>query len=324
MAIACNYPITAYRCAVTSQGKHLGYEIVFDDRKGDVVAELRLPCGQCDGCRLERARQWAVRCIHESKMHDRNCFITLTYNDAHLPVYGNLVYDDFQRFMKRLRKSYCHYLPSKKYQGPFMPVRFFMCGEYGENNRRPHFHACLFGIDFDDKVYFKSSGSGAKIFTSEALDKLWRDEGGDSIGFATVGAVTFDSAGYVARYVMKKKLGHGSDKEYEEIDMETGEVFHREKEFNRMSLKPGIGYGFYQKYKSDLFPQDICVINGVATKPPRYYYKKLAKEQPLLYDDIAWDRALKAAEKRDDNTPERLEVKEKVLKAKVKFLKREL
>lgn len=285
---------------------------MFDERKGDVVAELRLPCGKCDGCLLERARQWAVRCMHEASLHEDNSFITLTYNDEHLPVYGGLVYDDFQRFMKRLRK----FFKGKK-------IRFFMCGEYGEDRARPHYHACLFGVDFDDKVYFKSSPSGAKIYTSEKLDKLW-SEGGIPIGFATVGAVTFDSAGYVARYVMKKRQGKASHPEYERIDIETGEVFKIEKEFTHMSLKRGIGHGFYKKWRSDMFPADICVVNGVATKPPQYYYKLLDKEDPDMHNEVAFLRGQKGLERAGDNTEERREVKEQVLKAKIRQLKRTL
>lgn len=303
--MACNYPITAYKCYDGS--------IVFEERKGAVASELRLPCGQCVGCQLERARQWSVRCMHEAQMHERNCFITLTYNDEHLPVYGNLEYDDFQRFMKRLRKRF----GSKK-------IRFFMCGEYGDDRSRPHFHACLFGIDFDDREFLKVTKAGSRIYTSKVLDSVWTDKGGGSIGFATVGDVTFDSAGYVARYVMKKRLGRAGSKEYEALDFETGEVFQREKEFCRMSLKPGIGYSFYQKWKGDIFPHDYVVVKGKRCKPPRYYTKKLADEDPQCYAEIQERRGLNAVESASDNTPARLEVKEKVLIAASKFLKREL
>lgn len=249
--MACNYPIKAF--------KDRDGAIIFDETKGDVVQWLHLPCGVCEGCRLERSRQWAIRCMHEASLQERNCFITLTYNDEHLTEYNDLCYKDFQLFMKRLRKRFTG-----------QKIRFFMCGEYGEIGARPHFHACIFGIDFNDRVYFKVSKSGSKIYTSKTLDNLWTDRGGDSIGFATVGDVNFNSAGYVARYIMKKRLGRNSDKFYEEINLETGEVFKRTKEFNKMSLKPGIGAGFYEKWLSDIFPSDYCVVNGVASffSPP--------------------------------------------------------
>lgn len=121
---------------------------------------------------------------------------------------------------------------------------------------------------------------------------------------------------------MKKDFGKWSENRYQEIDMETGEVYQKTREFNKMSLKPGIGHGFYQKWKTDLFPKDVCVINGVATKPPKYYFKKLKEEEPETYEEIGYKRALQAQEKSEDNTDERLLVKEVVLKARIKNLKR--
>lgn len=313
----CHYPVQAFKC---SDGG-----IVFEERKGDVVHEIRLPCGCCDGCKLERSRQWAVRCMHEASLYEQNAFITLTYNDEHLPLYNDLDYRDFQLFMKRLRKRFT----GRK-------IRFFMCGEYGENNGRPHFHACLFNISFDDRVHFKNSSSGSKIYTSKILQSLWctkearctRDYLCDgcvnSIGYCTVGDVNFQSAGYVARYVMKKRYGRGNDEVYQEIDKGTGEVITRAREFTRMSLKNGIGYDFYKKWKSDIFPNDYCVVNGVQTKPPKYYTKKLAEEDEKMYDCVITERAINGISRSADNTLDRLEVKEKVLQARLKLLKREL
>lgn len=305
--MACNYPITAYKCEDGG--------IVFDERKGAVACELRLPCGQCDGCRLERARQWAVRCVHESMMYEENIFLTLTYNDENLPDREELLYRDFQLFMKRLRKEVCYYKKSSKHQGPYREIRFFMCGEYGEDNGRPHYHACIFNLDFQDKKIFKKTSAGSYIYTSETLDRIWGK------GFATIGDVNFDSAGYVARYITKK-----SRKNMKEhfIDIETGEIFQKEDEFTKMSLKPGIGRRFYDKWKRDIFPHDHVVVNGKVMKPPKYYYKLLQEENENLYNELLEVRLEKSLGKAGDNTPERLETKELVLKASMKFLKREL
>lgn len=303
--MACNYPIAAY--------KYRDGGIGFDECKGDVVQFLRLPCGVCTGCRLERSRQWAVRCLHEASLHEENCFITLTYNDEHLTAYEDLCYKDFQDFMKRLRKKFSH----KK-------IRFFMCGEYGENNGRPHYHACLFGHNFDDRIHLKVTSSGSKISTSKTLDDLWSDRNNNPIGFCTVGDVNFDSAGYVARYLMKKGLGRGHESQYQEIDMETGEVYQKQREFNKMSLKPGLGHGFYKKWTKDIFPKDVCIVNGRETKPPRYYAKKFKDDDPESYEELQYLRYQRSLQSLLDNTEERLKVKEHVLKAKVKLLKREL
>lgn len=316
----CFYPATAYRCE--------NNEVVFDQRKGRVVSELRVPCGQCLGCKLERARQWAVRCSHEASLYEENCFITLTYNDEHLPDGGELDYTDFQKFMKRLRKyaNRNNRTPKRRHgpQLPYRKIRFFMCGEYGPEKSRPHFHACIFNFDFDDRIYYKTSAAGSKIYLSAQLQNLWSDKGGDPIGYVTVGDVNSDSAGYVARYSMKKTLGRGSALDYEYIDIETGELLYKEKEFTRMSLKPGIGTGFYKKWFRDIFPADMCVIEGVPCKPPTFYIKKLAIDKPDMYTLVSERRAELGVAKKDDNTDDRLAQKEQVLKAAIRSLKRDL
>ena len=164
----CYKPLKAWR---SSDGS------VFFNRKDSPrpnPSEINLACGQCVGCRLERSRQWAVRCIHEAKCWKQNCFVTLTYDDEHLPEHGNLVYRDFQLFMKKLRRRY--------HDG----IRFFMCGEYGEQDSRPHFHACLFNFDFPLKYRWKTRNGVSVLYRSDALDELWGK------GFASVGEVTLD------------------------------------------------------------------------------------------------------------------------------------
>ena len=118
----CYYPLNAMR---SSSG------IQFT---GDTIGNIKIPCGRCVGCRLERSRQWSVRIMHESQLHAENSFITLTYDDAHVPSDYSLRYPDFQKFMKRLRKH------------TGLPIRYYMCGEYGETFSRPHFHSCIFGF----------------------------------------------------------------------------------------------------------------------------------------------------------------------------------
>lgn len=299
--MGCNYPVRAYRL---NSG-----EVVWHLKNGnDHRADLMIPCGQCLGCKLERSRQWAIRVMHEASQHELNCFVTLTYDDKHLPDLNSLDYPAFQLFMKRLRK---------KYSG--RKIKFYMCGEYGgQGTERPHYHACLFGHNFDDLVPFKITKAGSKIYTSAKLASLW------PYGFSTVGEVTFESAAYTARYIMKKQQGKEGLKNYEEIDRETGEVNYREREFTRMSLKPGIGATWYDKYKSDVYPHDRCVVNGKAVKPPKYYHRRLKEQDPGLHEEINFRREERAGEHREDNTEERLEVKERVLLAKLNLLKREL
>ena len=191
--MVCYHPLDAWR---TSSGDvRLSYNPKFCDSPHP---NLKLPCSQCVGCRLDRSRKWAIRCMHEAKMHDNNCFITLTYDDSKLPERPvgvlpaniSLYYEDFQLFMKRLRK---HFHPQV--------IRFYMAGEYGENFGRPHFHSCLFGIDFPDRELFSRTPSGSLIYRSKILESLWPH------GYSSVGNFYFKSAAYVARYVMKKITG---------------------------------------------------------------------------------------------------------------------
>jgi len=265
-----------------------------------VDLKMTVSCGQCIGCRLERSRQWAVRCMHEASQHSENSFLTLTYRDLSLPEGGTLVKRDFQNFMKRLRK---------KYSG--RKVRFFHCGEYGDSLGRPHYHALLFGLDFEDKLLHKKSNSGDDIFTSKILDSVWQ------LGHAYIGSVTFESAAYVARYCLKKRTGHSADEHYEFIDPDTGEVFNRQPEYITMSLKPGIGAGWFDNFKSDVFPNDEVIVNGLKVKPPRYYVRRLSEPELILLR-----KKRLGTFNRADQTPERLIAREAVAVAKNGLFKR--
>lgn len=240
--------------------------------------------------------------MHESQMHDQNCFITLTYNEENIPKGHSLNHRDFQLFLKRLRKKF----KVKK-------IRYYMCGEYGETFTRPHYHACLFGIDMPDKKPINELASGSKIFESEILTKLWGK------GHTTVGAVTFESAAYIARYVMKKITGDLAKEHYTFIDR-WGEIHERTPEYNRMSLKPGIGAKWLERFQNDIYPSDQIITKGHDSKPPRYYDKKYEKINPDSMEEIRYQRTLKT--RKEDNTRGRLITRETVVKAKIKQLKR--
>lgn len=278
--------------------------IVFSER-GRIRRPLFLPCGQCIGCRLDRSRSWAVRCMHEASLHKQgNSFITLTYSDEF--YHPSLRYRDFQLFLKRAREK----LKTR--------VRYFAAGEYGEEFSRPHFHAILFGVDFSDRRYFKRSESGKPVYTSSTLESLWK------FGFSSIGDVTFESAAYVARYCCKKVTGAAASDHYKYVDSDTGEICRREPEQARMSLKPGIGADWFKKYKSDVFPRDFVVINGEKIKPPKYYYQLLQAETSLMSDEVEYSRYLKSLRLAAESTDERLSVREKVATARAGLLKRKL
>lgn len=288
--MACFHPLQAYQC-------ENGEVVFYEKARFNIVRSLSLPCGQCIGCRLERSRQWAMRCMHEASLYRENCFVTLTYNDEHFPYRGMLDYSAFQKFMKRLRK----------FTGT-NGVRFYMCGEYGPENWRPHFHACLFNHDFADKEYYSRSPAGEKIYRSAALEKLW------PFGFSSVGAVTFESAAYVARYCVAKVTGHNASAHYRRVDAD-GE-YQLPPEFNHMSLKPGIGSRWLEKYRTDVYPHDYVVVRGVEVKPPKYYDRLFASQFPDDFEDIQFRRELDGKSRFADNTDERLAVREIVQRAR--------
>lgn len=306
--MACFHPLAAWQL---EDGK-----VVFVE-SGAIARALELPCGQCVGCRLERSRQWAVRCVHESQMHAYSVFLTLTYDDLRLKSMS-LVYRDFQLFMKRLRKA----------KGK---VRFYMCGEYGETYGRPHFHACVFGCFFEDREFFRKSPSGESIFTSVELSRLWPH------GFSSIGDVTFNSAAYVARYVMKRVTGMNSENHYRVLDTDTGEVVDRIPEFTRMSLKPGIGATWFAKFREEVYgPRDAVVLNGISMRPPKYYDKLLAAQvfdverwrwvTPFAdrISDIEYGRFVRGELVGADNSNARLAVRESVTKSRLAFKKRSI
>lgn len=231
--------------------------------------------------------------MFEAQFHEHNAFITLTYDDANVPYPPSLNYPDFQKFMKRLRFK-------------VGAVRFYMCGEYGELSRRPHFHACLFGVDFPDKVLWSVSRSGNHLYRSPVLESLW------PFGFSSVAELTFDSAAYVARYVLKKVTGDLAVDHYSFCDPDTGEVFNLTPEFAHMSLKPGIGSQWFDKFSSDVYndDRDFVVINGKVCKPPRYFDKLLRRADRRLYDFIKSDRSCSPASEHASSS--RLAVREEV------------
>lgn len=279
----CVRPIKAYR---SSDGT-----LFFSSKPGTNV--FRVPCGQCVECRLKRSRDWAARCMQEASQHERNCFITLTYRDAP----ESLDYRDFQLFMKRLRKV----APG---------VRFYMCGEYGEEGSRPHFHACLFGFDFD-RVRFKGS-----LSRSVLLERLWPH------GFSCVGDLTFESAAYVARYVMKKVTGDAASPHYMVVDGDTGEIRYRKPEFCHMSLKPGIGGKWLDRYWTDVFPDGRMVVRGTLVNSPRYYDLQLRRRDRLNYDHLKYARGVESQVYWRENLDKRLAVRETVVRARLRLLKR--
>jgi len=279
----CFHPVQGYRSkTINPTGKR---SIVFKPSDGFVDLPVTLPCGRCIGCRLERSKQWATRCVHESQLHTANCFITLTISPENLPASGSLDKKDFPAFMKRLRKSI---EPNT--------VRFFHCGEYGEHLGRPHHHACIFGHDFPDKEPLFSGEY--TLYSSKKLDTLWR------LGHCTIGEFNFETAAYTARYILKKQLG---------MTDEALEAHYQGKlpEYCTQSNRPGIGANWIDKYATDVFPDDFCVIRkNKKVKPPKYYFQRCLEKAHLNMQQVQTKRREHQKLSNSENTPDRLATKE--------------
>lgn len=298
--MACFHPIKGYRArTVNPTGKR---SIVFNPSKGYADLPVTIPCGRCIGCRLERSRMWAVRCVHEAQLHKKNTFITLTYNDENLPFNGSLDVKHFQDFMKRLRHQY----------GP--GIRFFHCGEYGEQFKRPHYHACLFNFDFPDKTLWKQI-RGNNHYQSQSLNELWGK------GFCSISDVTFKSAAYVARYITKKITGEQAVTHYETYN-EYGEITQKRPEYTTMSRKPGIAKGWFDKFHTDVYPSDFIIIEGKKIKTPRFYDGQFELLSPQELQNVKILRKLNSKLHEAENTYDRLAVREEIQLLKFQKLKR--
>lgn len=241
--------------------------------------EITLPCGQCIGCRLEYSRQWALRIQKEATLYKDNYFLTITYDQEHLPwidtineetgelILGNpLIPKHFTKFMKDLREYWDYHY---KHQG----IRFYGCGEYGEKHERPHYHICLmnFPIPEEELEFEKNNELGDALYKCQLIEDIWGK------GLIRIGALTWQSAAYVARYILKKQKGECS----EEIYRSKGQI----PEFTRMSRKPGIGKGWYEENRDEIYKNDEVFVprrGGGATKlkPARYFDRIYDLEKP--------------------------------------------
>lgn len=312
----CYKPLKAWK---TPSG-----EITFNTHQS-YGPSMQLPCGRCVGCKIQRSKEWALRCSHEIQMMNENknqqgkpdplpsTYITLTYNDDHLPPDASLDRrkpNDFQIFIRSLR------------QHTQQKMRYFMCGEYGEATEknkyiaRPHYHAIIFGYDFPDKKPWKVR-NGNQTYLSNICKDVWGK------GHIEIGSATYQSAAYVARYIIKKQFGaYKNDNPI--IDNKTGEIIgQRKPEYTNMSLKPGIGETWYRKYgHTDVFPNDYVIDQkGREVQTPKYYRVLLEREHPALHEILKEHRVEKAKSNKD-NTPKRLKTREFVQNSKLKRLPR--
>lgn len=238
---------------------------------------ILVPCGHCIGCRLDYSRQWAERCVHEAEKYEFNYFLTLTYDDEHLPRGSkgvpSLVKDELSDFMKALRGYFDYHYGEKE-------IRFFGCAEYGEASLRPHLHILLFNCNIRDlqdrhpvpvdgkiKWIHQYDSNDNMLLFSPSIHKLW------SKGSVQIGAVTFESCAYVSRYIVKKQLGDDA-KQYKDAGVLPPYV--------RMSRCPGIGYSWYMDNLQKIYDVDKVVVrrgSKVVFCNPGKYCDNILKQQ---------------------------------------------
>lgn len=302
-------------------GKQLRYEDLMYNPK-----IMLIPCGQCIACRIRQREDWTTRIELEARDYPKEevWFITLTYDDEHVPgmivktgeimrkvqytwkpgekrpqSVQILLYEDVQKFLKRLRKAYVGKL------------RYFIAGEYGEQTARPHYHMILYGWKPTDlKNLYKIHHNG--YYTSKWLEDIW------DMGQVQIAQAVPETYRYVAGYVTKKMY---------EIDGKKANEYYelgQTKPFARMSLKPGLGDHYYKEHKEEIWRQGyIQCTNGKQAQIPRYYEKQMEAENPQRLWRIKQNRQKKAIEQKRLQLEEQdyktvLETKERVTKKQTK------
>lgn len=304
--------MTAFRPA-SGEGR-----LVFDKRRALPSAEpLLLPCGGCIQCRAAKARDWTVRAWMESQLQPIGCSLTLTYAPEHLPPGATLVPRDVKLFMRRVWRDF-----------PHVKARFLVSGEYGDQGLRPHYHLLLWGLDFiEDRVPWNRAPSGEVLYRSARLDALW------SKGIAAIGTLTVQSAGYAARYCMKKITGPMAEREYMRFQPD-GQPFWVHPVFARMSriihcadgsrMAGGLGAPWVDRFWDNDAMSDFVVMDGQRVPMPAYCVKRRFRDQPEVIEARKQVALKFLAEHADDFTPARLAVKEEAMRLRMSRLERAL
>lgn len=285
--MGCFDPVIAYmhKTKWTEEGKHIVFFSEPFDSENYEQIEIR--CGRCLGCRMDYSQMWAARMTHEAAYHKNNWFLTLTYNDEHLPMRERintetgelqtsktLVKGHVQEFIKRLREKYT--LDKQEETR----IRYYACGEYGPKGGRPHYHLAIFNAPIVSLEKVGVGAKGSSLYTSPEIERLWNK------GFITIGELTPASAGYIARYMLKKQKGDDK-KYYEEENIQAP--------FTLQSTMPGLGFQYYDEHKEEIYMQDCIILatQGRSRKipVPAYYDKQMEKENPTRIREIKEHRA---------------------------------
>lgn len=202
--------------------------------------------------------------VHESETRSSTHFITLTYDEKHLPEAGSLNPRDTKNFIKALRKR-------------TGPLSYYLCGEYGSKKDRPHYHAVLYGADLSDRHLYTHRNS-QPVWHSPLLAESW------TLGSHEFTNFNYAAALYTSGYIRKKLSLKRHASHYERLNLLTGEIRQIQQEFARISNRPALGKRWFHQFSTDVYPRDFVLINGQKSKPPRYYDRLL--EDGYLLDGV--------------------------------------
>lgn len=281
--MSCNRPLIAVRGDLLPSGKYkytpiCRYDASLMDKYPDGI---KIPCGKCAGCRAEQARSWADRMILELDHSKKAVFLTLTYDDDHVPIKYQcttgestmtLQKRDLQLFMKRLRK---HYKDKE--------LRMYACGEYGKTTQRPHYHMILYGVDLSDfgELDYRGHNELNQPYWSSSMLQydIWKN------GFCLLAPVSWNTCAYVARYVKKKDW---NQLQSDFLDRT------KEPEFSVMSRNPGIGM-YYPVEHPDFAEKSLYHVgdsNGaVEVHFPKAFLDYLEKNDPDKFLELKEQRS---------------------------------
>lgn len=335
--MGCNSPKTAW--TITDAKTDAGKMVVRFDEPSESLQKhanfrwLEIPCGECLGCRMRYSEEWAARITEELKVQPRAMFLTLTYNNEHLPIKevvdgktGEIIAGNplepkhLELFWKKLRA----WAKRNEERLGETKIRYYCAGEYGGKSMRPHYHAAIFGLspfDLDDLRHLKNNHRGDELYTSETMEGIWGK------GFVTIGHLEGASAAYIARYMLKKQKGPKAKAGYKAAALVP--------EFTRVSNRKGIGYDWYQEKKELVWAEDRVnlLLGGKVKKikPPRYYEKLLEREDPsrlLEIKEARYEAAQHAQlierERTDRNIVETRRAKEEAIRDRTRKLVRSM
>lgn len=286
-------------------------------------------CGQCAGCRLAESCEKANRCTLETYSHRTNYFLTLTYDDEHLPFNHKIdletgeVLNEYvpslrrkhiENFNKNLRRQLDYH--GLVYEDE-SPMKIMYCGELGSKSARPHYHGIYCGLKIPDLQYYKTTFNGDILFNSPFLSKIWKK------GHVVIGQADWQSSAYVARYVMKKHKGLDKDWYY---------LNCMEPEFCQCSTH--LGKEYFDLNKDKIFEDDKIILPDKAKgfrqiSPPTTFSSWFEAESPEDFEKIKSKRQERAKElmafelsKTDKDIYDYLETKRLNFEERIKALKR--